>query len=101
MNKTDAGLVLVLSWFQVLEFERDYQCSGCRHVFKQKADFDQFYTFVAPVRCPNPAGCGSFKFSCLSGGSEPAVCSDYQEIKIQEQVCLHSPGPQEPLPCMF
>lgn len=61
-------------------------CTKCRHVFKVHADFDQFYTFSAPVSCPNPSGCNSMKFSSLSEGSEPAACRDYQEIKIQEQV---------------
>lgn len=70
----------------MLEYERDYMCAKCRHVFTAQADFEQFYTFVPPVACPNPDGCNSFKFSCLSGGSEPAACKDYQEIKIQEQV---------------
>ncbi|XP_008294420.1 DNA helicase MCM9 [Stegastes partitus] len=70
----------------VLEFERDYMCTKCRHVFTVQADFDQFYTFVPPLSCSNPTGCNSFKFSCLSEGCEPAACRDYQEIKIQEQV---------------
>lgn len=71
---------------QVLEYERDYMCTKCRHVFTVQADFDQFYTFAQLVACPNPDGCNSYKFSCLSEGSEPAACKDYQEIKIQEQV---------------
>ncbi|XP_053301646.1 DNA helicase MCM9 isoform X2 [Pleuronectes platessa] len=57
-----------------------------------KADFDQFYASVPPVNCPNPDGCNSYKFSCLSGGSEPSACKDYQEIKIQEQVQRLSVG---------
>lgn len=61
-------------------------CTKCRHVFMVQADFEQFYTFAQPVTCPNPTGCNSYKFGCLSGGSEPAACRDYQEIKIQEQV---------------
>ncbi|XP_037542028.1 DNA helicase MCM9 [Nematolebias whitei] len=77
---------------EVLEYERDYMCIKCKHVFKLQADFDQFYAFVPPVGCPNPAGCNSFKFSSLSGGSEPASCRDYQEIKIQEQVQRLSVG---------
>ncbi|MEQ2241779.1 DNA helicase mcm9 [Ilyodon furcidens] len=77
---------------KVLEYERDYICTKCRHVFKVQADFDQFYTFVQPVGCPNPVGCNSSKFSCLSEGSEPAACRDYQEIKIQEQVQRLSVG---------
>uniref|UniRef100_A0A3P9IT36 DNA helicase MCM9 n=1 Tax=Oryzias latipes TaxID=8090 RepID=A0A3P9IT36_ORYLA len=86
------GTVIRTSVAKVLEYERDYMCTKCRHVFKVHADFDQFYTLSAPVSCPNPAGCNSMKFSCLSEGSEPAACRDYQEIKIQEQVQRLSVG---------
>ncbi|XP_075993373.1 DNA helicase MCM9 [Genypterus blacodes] len=80
------GTIIRTSVAKVLEFERDYICSKCRHVFTLLADFHQFYTFEPPSFCPNPEGCSSSRFSCLSGGSEPAACRDYQEIKIQEQV---------------
>ncbi|XP_022073592.1 DNA helicase MCM9 isoform X2 [Acanthochromis polyacanthus] len=80
------GTVIRTSAAKVLEFERDYICTKCRHVFTVQADFEQFYTFVPPQSCSNPAGCNSFKFSCLSEGCEPSSCRDYQEIKIQEQV---------------
>ncbi|XP_026196431.1 DNA helicase MCM9 isoform X2 [Anabas testudineus] len=86
------GTVIRSSVAKVLEYERDYMCAKCRHVFTVQADFDQFYTFIPPVTCPNPDSCNSYKFSCLSGGSEPAVCKDYQEIKIQEQVQRLSVG---------
>ncbi|GLD65992.1 DNA helicase MCM9 [Lates japonicus] len=86
------GTVIRTSIAKVLEYERDYMCTKCRHVFTVQADFEQFYTFVPPVACPNPDGCNSYKFSCLSGGSEPAACRDYQEIKIQEQVQRLSVG---------
>ncbi|XP_057677980.1 DNA helicase MCM9 isoform X2 [Corythoichthys intestinalis] len=80
------GTVIRTSIAKVLEYGRDYMCAKCRHIFMLQADFEQFYSFVPPVVCPNPDGCNSCKFSCLSGGSEPAACRDYQEIKIQEQV---------------
>ncbi|XP_071381737.1 DNA helicase MCM9 isoform X1 [Centroberyx affinis] len=79
------GTVIRTSVAKVLEYERDYMCAKCRHVFSMQADFDQFHTFVPPTACPNPDGCSSYKFTCLSGGSEPGACRDYQEIKIQEQ----------------
>ncbi|XP_056150178.1 DNA helicase MCM9 [Lampris incognitus] len=79
------GTVIRTSVAKVLEYERDYMCCKCRHVFSIQADFDQFYTLVPPKTCPNENGCNSYKFSCLSVGSEPAVCRDIQEIKIQEQ----------------
>ncbi|XP_072218939.1 DNA helicase MCM9 [Leuresthes tenuis] len=86
------GTVIRTSVAKVLEYERDYMCTKCRHVFNAQADFDQFYTFVPPVSCTSPVGCNSYKFSCLSDGSEPAACRDYQEIKIQEQVQRLSVG---------
>ncbi|KAM7367504.1 hypothetical protein PAMP_013796 [Pampus punctatissimus] len=86
------GTVIRTSVAKVLEYKRDYICVKCRHVFMVKADFDQFYTFVPPAACPHPDGCNSYKFSYLSGGSEPAACRDYQEIKIQEQVQRLSVG---------
>ncbi|KAM8831457.1 DNA helicase MCM9 isoform 2-T3 [Spinachia spinachia] len=86
------GTVVRTSVAKVLEYERDYICTKCRHVFTVQADFVQFYIFIPPESCPNPQGCNSFKFRCLSGGSEPAFCKDFQEIKIQEQVQRLSVG---------
>ncbi|XP_051908757.1 DNA helicase MCM9 [Hippocampus zosterae] len=86
------GTVIRTSVAKVLEYGRDYMCAKCSHVFVLRADFEQFYAFVPPAACPNPDGCHSCKFSCLSGGSEPAACRDYQEIKIQEQVQRLSVG---------
>uniref|UniRef100_A0A8C4ZH24 DNA helicase MCM9 n=1 Tax=Gadus morhua TaxID=8049 RepID=A0A8C4ZH24_GADMO len=86
------GTVIRTSITKVLEYERDYMCTKCRQVFTVNADFDQFYTFVPPTACPNLEGCKSFKFACLSKGSEPSACKDFQEIKIQEQVQRLSVG---------
>uniref|UniRef100_H3AW57 DNA helicase MCM9 n=1 Tax=Latimeria chalumnae TaxID=7897 RepID=H3AW57_LATCH len=80
------GTVIRTSLVKVLEFERDYMCNKCKHVFVAKADFEQFYSFCPPPVCPNEEGCNSVKFTCLSGlSTAPASCRDYQEIKIQEQ----------------
>ncbi|ROL52501.1 DNA helicase MCM9 [Anabarilius grahami] len=87
------GTVIRTSVTKVLEFERDYMCNKCRHVFSVQASFEQFYTFTPPTSCPNEDGCNSFKFTCLSGSdAPPATCKDYQEIKIQEQVQKLSVG---------
>lgn len=80
------GTVIRTSVAKVLEYEKDYMCSKCRHVFSLQADFEQYYSFVPPTSCPNQDLCNSNKFTCLSGSSTPAACRDYQEIKIQEQV---------------
>ncbi|XP_077103207.1 DNA helicase MCM9 isoform X1 [Siphateles boraxobius] len=87
------GTVIRTSVTKVLEYERDYMCNKCRHVFSVKASFEQFYIFNPPTSCPNEDGCNSFKLSCLSGSdAPPAACKDYQEIKIQEQVQKLSVG---------
>ncbi|XP_048348123.1 DNA helicase MCM9 isoform X2 [Sphaerodactylus townsendi] len=81
------GTVIRTSLVKVLEFERDYMCNKCKHVFVVKADFEQYYTFCRPSTCPSEEGCNSSKFTSLSGISCAAnSCRDYQEIKIQEQV---------------
>ncbi|XP_006879059.1 PREDICTED: DNA helicase MCM9 [Elephantulus edwardii] len=87
------GTVIRTSLVKVLEFERDYMCNKCKHVFVVKADFEQYYTFCRPSSCPSLENCDSSKFSCLSDlSSSPARCRDYQEIKIQEQVQRLSVG---------
>ncbi|XP_026561217.1 DNA helicase MCM9 [Pseudonaja textilis] len=87
------GTVIRTSLVKVLEFERDYMCNKCKHIFVVKADFEQYYAFCRPSTCPGKEGCTSLKFTCLSGTScAPNRCKDYQEIKIQEQVQRLSVG---------
>ncbi|XP_001379759.3 DNA helicase MCM9 [Monodelphis domestica] len=87
------GTVIRTSLVKVLEYERDYMCNKCKHVFVVKADFEQHYTFCRPSSCPNKEGCNSSKFTCLSDSSSSSThCRDYQEIKIQEQVQRLSVG---------
>ncbi|XP_069929767.1 DNA helicase MCM9 isoform X4 [Oryctolagus cuniculus] len=87
------GTVIRTSLVKVLEFERDYMCNKCKHVFAVSADFEQYYTFCRPSSCPSLESCDSSKFTCLSGlSSSPTRCRDYQEIKIQEQVQKLSVG---------
>ncbi|XP_023110064.2 DNA helicase MCM9 isoform X1 [Felis catus] len=87
------GTVIRTSVVKILEFERDYMCNKCKHVFVVKADFELYYTFCRPSSCPSSESCDSSKFTCLSGlSSSPTRCRDYQEIKIQEQVQRLSVG---------
>ncbi|XP_026522043.1 DNA helicase MCM9 [Notechis scutatus] len=87
------GTVIRTSLVKVLEFERDYMCNKCKHIFVVKADFEQYYAFCRPSTCPGKEGCTSLKFTCLSGTSCASNrCKDYQEIKIQEQVQRLSVG---------
>lgn len=81
------GTVIRTGTPKLLEFQREYMCAKCRHVFAAQADFEQHYALPTPTRCPSPEGCTSVKFTCLQGDTAaPAACRDYQEIKIQEQV---------------
>ncbi|XP_036727276.1 DNA helicase MCM9 isoform X3 [Balaenoptera musculus] len=87
------GTVIRTSLVKILEFERDYMCNKCKHVFVVRADFEQYYTFCRPSSCPSLETCDSAKFTCLSDlSSSPTRCRDYQEIKIQEQVQRLSVG---------
>ncbi|XP_038655608.1 DNA helicase MCM9 [Scyliorhinus canicula] len=87
------GTVIRTGMVKVLEFDHEYMCNKCRHIFTVTADFEQHYTICRPTSCLNPEGCNSVKFTCLSGSSSsPASCRDYQEIKIQEQVQRLSVG---------
>ncbi|XP_033723553.1 DNA helicase MCM9 isoform X3 [Tursiops truncatus] len=87
------GTVIRTSLVKILEFERDYMCNKCKHVFVVRADFEQYYTFCRPSSCPSLESCDSAKFTCLSDlSSSPSRCRDYQEIKIQEQVQRLSVG---------
>ncbi|NXP49901.1 MCM9 helicase, partial [Heliornis fulica] len=86
------GTVVRTSLVKVLEFERNYICSKCKHVFVVKADFEQYYAFCRPSACLNEEGCNSTKFTCLSETTSSTCCRDYQEIKIQEQVQRLSVG---------
>lgn len=84
-----SGTVIRTSLVKMLEFEKDFMCARCKHVFSVPANIERYYMECKPDRCPNPEGCGSSKFSCLSGSDSnraPSSCRDYQELKIQEQV---------------
>ncbi|XP_076332089.1 uncharacterized protein LOC143237104 isoform X2 [Tachypleus tridentatus] len=80
------GTVIRSTSVKLLEYQRQYTCSKCRHVFTVEADVEQYFILPKPARCPNPGGCGGNKFSSLNQEMDPNCCRDYQEIKIQEQV---------------
>lgn len=77
---------------KMLEYEREFVCVKCKHVFTVRADFEQCYTLAPPTRCPPGAmadgsQCDSTKFRCTQEATvNPTACRDYQEIKIQEQI---------------
>ena len=82
-----SGTVIRTGTVRLLEYRREYVCLKCRHEFVVHADPEQYHTLVVPVRCPVPGGCSSTHFIGPSGDANPSCCRDYQEVKIQEQVC--------------
>ncbi|KAK8752353.1 hypothetical protein OTU49_005037 [Cherax quadricarinatus] len=81
-----SGTVVRTTAGKMLEYQKEFICTKCKHVFNVKADHDQYYHLNKPNRCPNPEACYSTNFSPLGASSPPMHTKDYQEIKIQEQV---------------
>ncbi|XP_064600365.1 DNA helicase MCM9-like [Liolophura sinensis] len=82
------GTVIRTTVPKILEYEKDYLCGKCKHMFTVQADFQQHYSLCRPTRCPNEAEqCKSTNFAPVSDrGAPPMKCRNYQEIKLQEQV---------------
>ncbi|XP_071525523.1 uncharacterized protein [Panulirus ornatus] len=81
-----SGTVVRTTAAKMLEYQKEFICTKCRHVFTVKSDHDQYYQLNKPNRCPNPGECYSNNFNPLGVSSHPLHTKDYQEIKIQEQV---------------
>ena len=86
-----AGTVVRCGSVLMRESSREYECSRCRYKFMQHAPIDQKGVFPLPTRCPS-----SREKPCLSTNFRPvegtASCTDYQEIKVQDQVQLLAVG---------
>ncbi|KAL1139279.1 hypothetical protein AAG570_006265 [Ranatra chinensis] len=67
---------------KMLEYQRDYTCTKCKHEFSVLADYELHYTMSSVGSCRNPEGCKSTTFTL----SDVNYFKDYQEIKLQEQV---------------
>nr|XP_045624120.1 DNA helicase MCM9-like [Procambarus clarkii] len=81
-----SGTVVRTTAAKMLEYQKEFICAKCKHVFNVKADHDQYYHMNKPSQCPNPEACYSNNFNPLGESSHPMHTKDYQEIKIQEQV---------------
>lgn len=77
------GTVVRLGTVKMLNASREYTCKNnkCGHRFRVYADFEQGYVLQPPRACPRE--CRSSEFVENPDGDE---CTDYQELKIQEQV---------------
>ncbi|CAH1787204.1 unnamed protein product [Owenia fusiformis] len=83
------GTVIRTSQVRMLEYEKEFICNTCKHIFNVKADFDQYYSVCRPNKCPNTEdNCSNTSnFSpVVDAGGPPVKCRNYQEVKIQEQV---------------
>ncbi|XP_063846582.1 DNA helicase MCM9-like [Scylla paramamosain] len=80
------GTVVRRTSAKMLEYQKEFMCAKCKHVFTVVADHDQYYQLNKPGRCPNPTECYSTYFTMLTAASRPIHTKDYQELKIQEQV---------------
>ncbi|ESO91569.1 hypothetical protein LOTGIDRAFT_121966, partial [Lottia gigantea] len=80
------GTVIRTTLVRVLEFEKEFSCNKCRTLVTARVDFERYNTLHKPTKCPNDV-CNSTNFSPLNErATSPLKCSNYQEIKIQEQV---------------
>ena len=43
----------------MLEYEREFMCNACKHVFSVPADFQQYYSVCRPDSCPNTTLCSN------------------------------------------
>ncbi len=71
---------------KMLEAEREYECSKCKHHFRVFSDMENNNTITLPKTCAstdNGKKCKGTVFTYLEGSR---VCQDYQEVKLQEQV---------------
>jgi len=62
------GTVIRTGTVKMLESERMYQCSKCKHQFSVRADVEQFYAIPKPARCPSEMDppCPSTNFTALN-----------------------------------
>ena len=62
------GTVIRTGTVKMLESERMYRCSKCKHQFSVRADVEQFYTIPKPARCPSEMDppCPSTNFTALN-----------------------------------
>lgn len=87
-----SGTIVRTGIVQMLDAEREYECTQCQHRFRVNSNLELHSTMELPKVCPssmNPVqsrkgkGCKSSSFTYVEGTH---VCRDYQEIKVQEQV---------------
>ena len=61
-----AGTVTRVTSVKLVQWEKEFMCLKCKHLFQVTGDFEKGYAVRKPTRCPGPDGCSSITFSCLS-----------------------------------
>ncbi|CAN6480057.1 unnamed protein product [Victoria cruziana] len=79
------GTVVRSGPIKMIEGEREYECSRCKHVFKVYPELETGNAIRLPTSCPSKGlkSCGGTRFRFVENS---ILCHDYQEIKIQENV---------------
>ena len=82
------GTVIKATVPKVLEKSKILTCIKCGHEFEAEADYEQFFRLEKPSACPGSSGCSGTVFTVVDDTETLATdrCSDWQEVKIQEQV---------------
>ncbi|KAL3687364.1 hypothetical protein R1sor_013673 [Riccia sorocarpa] len=86
---TIQGTVIRSGAVKMLEGERVYRCTKCKHGFQVFSDLEMGNSFPLPSVCPSQRAeeCGGQKFVLEE---DSAKIHDYQEIKVQE--CMQALG---------
>jgi DNA helicase MCM9 len=97
------GIVVRCTEKKIIEYQQQFQCKLCEHVFMVKAEYDQHYTIPQPTEpCSNTnemnLQCNSTHFRLLkiNKGETLRDPKDFQEIKIQESYGKHT---KRTIPC--
>ncbi|KAJ2744568.1 DNA helicase mcm9 [Coemansia sp. BCRC 34301] len=85
------GTVIRTGLVKMMETHKRFSCLKCRGTFTVRAELEQYNYIPKPTKClaPGEDFCNSTNFAPVDGvDSQEAQlsCTDYQEIKIQEQV---------------
>ncbi|OAE19975.1 hypothetical protein AXG93_1520s1490 [Marchantia polymorpha subsp. ruderalis] len=79
------GTVIRSGAVKMLQGERTYRCTKCKHSFQVFSDLEMGNSFPLPSSCPSQRTdpCGGQKFVHVEDSEK---CHDYQEIKVQESM---------------
>ncbi|EEZ97925.1 DNA helicase MCM9 [Tribolium castaneum] len=79
------GTVVRTTQMKMLEYQRQYICTKCKHTMVVTAEYEMKNVITPPRQCTNPEGCKGTTIVNL-GELDPTFCKDYQEVKMQETV---------------